>query len=317
MRTPVALLPLSAVFVSALTACNWGGCGDEEFLHRRATLSDDEMLALFQADTGLGVDDIDCEAICGALHEEPLDRCRLASAREGHSEVHCVLVNPERCMGGRMSESVRPRGKVGGTHPLGRALAAMAHDEWASAVAFCRLCAELQALGAPALLVQQALLAASDEERHGRVIQALAIQYGGRMPPLSVVPLPRRSLERMAHENVVEGTVRETFLAVRAWYQARHASEPSIRRAMHPIAVDETRHASLALAVDRWLRSRLDASARARLDLARDREIGRLRREQRAMDPGLRAGLGLPTVDRALRLIASLEVSLWLVGRTS
>jgi hypothetical protein len=109
----------------------------------------------------------------------------------------------------------------------------------------------------------------------------------------------------VAVENVVEGCVRETFGALLASWQAQHATEPAVRTAMKRIAVDETRHAALAWAIDAWMRERLDEPARRRVERSRRAAARTLLRDLRQELPaGARRRAGLPSARQA-RVLAS------------
>jgi hypothetical protein len=116
--------------------------------------------------------------------------------------------------------------------------------EAASIPAFQVLTRELRARRAPVALVSAAMCAVQDEVRHRRATAALARRYGAEPMRPSFGPTPvDRTLEAIATENAVEGCVRETYGALVALWQARHARDPVVAAAMAPIAADETRHA--------------------------------------------------------------------------
>lgn len=109
----------------------------------------------------------------------------------------------------------------------------------------------------------------------------------------------------MAIENAVEGCVRETFGALVATWQAAHATDAGVRAAMKRIAADETRHAALAWAIDRWMDGRLDATARARVERSRRAAVRTLLRDLAAELPAdVRRTAGLPSARQA-RALAS------------
>jgi rubrerythrin len=178
--------------------------------------------------------------------------------------------------------------------------------------AFRTLARELAAEGAPASLVEAARSAARDEIRHARLTRRMALQHGSRPAPVRVAKNERRSLEAIATENAVEGCVRETFGALLATWQARAAGDESVRALMSGIAVDETRHAELAWAVDAWTARKLDREARRRVRAARAAVIEEVAAELREPPaPELVARVGMPDVDRAAELFAAVRTSLW------
>lgn len=181
----------------------------------------------------------------------------------------------------------------------GAQLAAMAELEAASVPAFDRLTRELATWGAPEDLVRRAWLAMRDEIRHTRVMRALARQHGHAPRAIAVPPLPCRSLEAIAHENAIEGCVREAYGALVATYQAERAS-PELRAAFSAIAVDERRHAELAEDVHAWILGRLEAAPREAVERARTRAEAELRAS--VMTSRACSELGLPSGPDAVAL---------------
>jgi hypothetical protein len=192
-------------------------------------------------------------------------------------------------------------------------LARAAWLEAASIHAFVRLAGELAQHGAPPSLVRWALLSARDEVHHTAAMSRLAARHGA-VPPVPEVAPPRpRSLEALAIENAAEGCVRETWGAVIAEWQSRAALDPEVRAVFARIALDEARHAALAWAVDRWVRTRLDPVACARVDAAREAAA----REFAAGADLSSPVLGLPEDPQVRGLYARSLESLWnLTGPT-
>ncbi len=190
---------------------------------------------------------------------------------------------------------------------LGRHFAAAAFLEAASVPAFERLAHELARHRAPRELVRAAERARRDEVRHARVAAGLAKRYGGRPAPATVACFRRRSLEAFARENAVEGCVLETYGALLATWQASHAADPLVRRAMVRIAADETRHAALAWAVAGWVDGRLDTRAKrhiARAVRAAARDLERVL--SRPPPEPLVRDAGLPRACVAVALVRQL-----------
>jgi hypothetical protein len=134
---------------------------------------------------------------------------------------------------------------------LASAWLADARAEGSSIPAFLALAAELEALGAPRDLVDRALSAARDEQRHTAACLAIAGDLAGldfALGPLSLPPPSRDSraarLRRLAVESWEDGCLGEGLAADRA------------RRSRGPvnamIARDEQRHADLAWSVLAW-----------------------------------------------------------------
>lgn len=214
--------------------------------------------------------------------------------------------------GGRRPEGLRSP-SIRARNALGAYFSHMAHLERASITAFERLRAELDALGAPKALLQSALRARRDEELHARLIDGVAARFGGAR----VLPRVRRyragrSAERIARENLVEGCVRETYGALLATWQARHARDAHVRRVIGRIAQDETRHAELSWTVHRFLDRKLDSRARRRIALASERSIAALRLEaSSAVDALLVSRAGMPNHTQARALVDALDAAVW------
>jgi hypothetical protein len=195
---------------------------------------------------------------------------------------------------------------------LGDWFARAAHLESASVVAFEALARELATHDAPRTLLKAATRSARDEVRHARVTTALARRFGAVPRAVRVKTRANRSLEAIARENAVEGCVRETFGAMVATWQATHAKDGAVQRAMEAIARDETRHAALSFAVARWADAQLDACARERIQRAQRRAVARLAREVAfARVDSVADVLGLPSPAEAARLFGEMRRTLW------
>jgi len=238
----------------------------------------------------------------------------------GHTSISYCYLNPEtattpayvECGGfceGRRPDALDPCAPRGET--VGRWLAQVAYLEAASIDAFRVLRAELRAHRAPKRLLRAASRAKRDEVRHARATRALARRYGGVAAPPNVQPMRTRSLEEIAVENAIEGCVRETFGALVATYRATNAKDEVVRAEMRRIARDETRHAALAWAIARWIRPRLDAAARERVDAAQSRAVDGLRNEIGAVDAEVVRQTGSPDADRAIALLDAVANRLW------
>jgi hypothetical protein len=195
---------------------------------------------------------------------------------------------------------------------VGRYFAAAAHLEAASVHSFRVLERELKEHGAPRRLIAAARRALRDEIRHARATRRFARAHGGRPAPVRVARPAARSLEAIAVENTAEGCVRETYGALLGTWQARTAGDPAVRQMMATIAVDETRHAELAWAVDAWSRTKLDGAARRRVRAARAEAVAQLAGEIEVAPPvELVERVGLPDVERARQLFAAARRELW------
>ena len=210
-------------------------------------------------------------------------------------------------------EGRRPEGFI--ERPLEQTVAGwLAHAadlERVSIDAFRILARELAFHGAPHELVAWACRAAEDEVRHANALGGLAKREGATLSDVPVEHRATRDLMAIALENAVEGCVRETFGAVVAGWQAKHAHRIDIRRAMARIYVDEASHAELAWNVHAWIMSKLSVDERAEVAAAMDRAFAELTRSAGypLPDPWI-TDLGLPRPAQARRLVRDLVESL-------
>lgn len=255
----------------------------------------------------------DCTALCEhVIGRSPdgyvLKECGLVTTDDGPA-VHVVYA--PKCVGGRSPECLAAPALTAASSPLGAWMAMCAHLEEASIAAFDILAAELAAHGSPRALIAASRAAVRDERRHARVMSRLAAQHGAVAPRPRVTHGPIRDLETIARENAIEGCTRETYAALVATRQALTAADPEIRAAMARIARDETRHASLAFAVDAWAATQLAPAARRRVREARDEASGRLLAEaSAALPPASLARAGLPDQEEAAQMMAALRAHL-------
>jgi hypothetical protein len=199
-----------------------------------------------------------------------------------------------------------------GCDEVGRYFTEVAHLEAASVVAFRAIGRQLAVYDAPASLRRAARRATRDEIAHARITRTLAERFGGRYVPPRVTAKPAPSLETIASENATEGCVRETFGALLATYQAEHATDPQVRRAMRRIARDETRHAALAWRIASWAENRLDTAAKERVRAARQASIETLLRElDYKVSESLTTVAGVPSGTQAQKLATALQSELW------
>jgi hypothetical protein len=282
-----------------------------------------QEVGLIQTDAGFlydaGVDDLiarcqasssDCMPLCEHFASEPTEikSCELVKVDGGGLWVRIAETTP---CGGRCPEGLAPQRSRAARDPLGAWLAANAHLEAASIDAFAILATELGAHRAPPALIQAARAATADERRHADVIGRLAASRGATPPLVYVSRGPIRNIEAVARENAVEGCVRETYAALLACRQACAATAPALRSAMVGIARDETRHAALAWAVDRWSQGLLAPAARRRVSEARREAIERLVDAPLAGLPrDDRAQAGLPEEEEEARMAGALGAGL-------
>ena len=179
----------------------------------------------------------------------------------------CCYTWVERCPGGRPVLSadggmVRPQARVRPNEIAdeGKRRAALgwvedARLEYASVASFRRAAQELRNVGAPSGLVEAAMEAAADEERHTRLCLDAAAQLGtGAIELESMPPAPVRTatLSQLARDTFAEGGVGETVAALAASEAAKRCHDDRLRAALEQIAQDESRHAQLAWQTIGW-----------------------------------------------------------------
>lgn len=227
-------------------------------------------------------------------------------------QTHILERGTKGCTVGRRPAGLRSDGSVACADELGQHFALIAHLEEASITAFMRLRDELALHGAAVELQQAALRSALDEVAHTEVCGRLARRHGATPERAVVAPLPPRPLLEVALDNAVEGCVRETYGALLAHHQALHAEDDEVREAMVRIAEDETRHADLSWAIDRWAVERLPSTEREAVRAARQRAVEALRAEVSApTDAALLRTLGLPEPEVAVAMVDLLSRELW------
>jgi hypothetical protein len=316
-----AFVELVLVTAAALPAAGCGittgGCpdpfsGEAELFE---PLDDAELQALVDACRDAGGSDLAaCEPMCFALMEregmyaEGLAACSLEEnvTAEGPS-AWARWTTDGTCVGGR-----RPAGYAAGAPrcDVGGYFAEQARLEAASVRAFLDLARALAAHRAPRVLIDACRRAAGDEIVHAVITARLARRFGG-MPLLAPeAPAATPSLEELARANAVEGCVREAWGAVVATWQAGAAADPHVRAAMRRIAPDETRHATLSRAIDRWAMRRLDDAARARIAAARAGALAELAASVAADAPAeLVRDAGLPAGAAAAALFSGMSAT--------
>lgn len=278
------------------------------------------------ADGGLVSGDIDggttlapysdawCARVCGSTYA-----CFAALSDSGQPVVACK----ESCHYG-VGCGRRPSGLTGfsacSDDALQGYLEQAAYLEAASVVAFRQLADELASHSAPAELVAAARIAAREEEGHAAAMRALAGRKGQTLTATEQDALATgwsgasslRPIIEIAHENAVEGCVRELIGALIASYQAEHAEDPEIRAALQTIAREEIAHARLSFAVADWAENELDAAAQAEVAAARQRAIAELSAEL-SHDPApvMQTLAGWPRAELMQAWIREAQTCLW------
>lgn len=307
-----SILTAFTVALGALCSAGSPCCGDTPIYEPRGGAT----LPASAVSSDGGISSTECERACSSAYggsyghytctlETPVGDAATDGDADGDAgedagglRVQCTFVTSTCSQpAGRRPRGFRDRG-ARGTSALGAYFAQIAALEAASVDAFLILARDLRAHRAPRRLVQRALRAARDEQRHTKLMSELARAHGGVVPAATARPWRRRSLIDVARENAVEGCVRETFGALLASYQARHAPSAAVREAMAVIARDETQHAILAHDVHRWTSGKLPVDERRRV------RRSALRARQKLGAPPAFVEAGLPDA-RSARMLAS------------
>jgi hypothetical protein len=192
----------------------------------------------------------------------------------------------------------------------GQYFARAARLEAASVLAFEELARQLARCGAPRRLIEGAISAATDERRHARTFAVWARRCGHVVAEPDALPSPRAGLLQLALANAAEGCVIETYSALIAAHQARHAA-PSLRPALALIARDEAAHAQLSWDIWRWTWRRLAHGERATLRNALRAAVARLAQRLPSLPQELSARTGLPALPVAREMFGHLSAQLW------
>ena len=202
-----------------------------------------------------------------------------------------------------------------GTEPCPRGtsvaerLAMQAYYEQSSVFAFRTLGRALAAAKAPASIRARVQRAERDEKRHARLFERLARRRGATVPPQNG-PHATPSLFALAIENAREGCVRETYGALVALHQARHATDLELRRAFASIADDEIAHAALSLDLARYFDTLLSAEQRIEVSRVRVQAIATMRELATRDHDDVDTRLGVPAPEAARVLFDDLFVRL-------
>jgi hypothetical protein len=248
-------------------------------------------------------------SVCAALCDPTQIDCWYVDLGDGG------ILSCGECGGGRLHTATRARMERRAVTTARAWLARAAFLEAASVDAFHVLARDLGRLGAPASLRRAARRAAADEVRHARAMRGLALRLGARPGRPVALPVRPRSLVAVATENAIEGCVSETFGVVLATWQARHARDGAVRRAMRSIARDELRHAELAWTIATWADGKLTRAERLRVHAARDGAVSDLERSLGTLLAN--DDLGLPDARSAAAMLDSLRATTFSATRPS
>lgn len=319
LRSTLIKLVLATTPLAA-GGCFFDGDGDcTELRERNVRLPEPPPMTLVALVDACEADETKCMELCTAVlqqsdgYSSPAS-CEVTHDATGHdvAVTYFVSTGASGCpVDGRrpagLARARKPRAGIAGTH-----LARSAWYEAASVHAFVGLARQLARHGAPTPLRDAAKRAAVDEVHHAQLMGNLARARGATPPAVQIKKQGRRSLESIAIENVTEGVVGETWAALIAFWQAAHATDPTVRATYAKIAEDELRHAELSIEVDAWARTKLRPAARARVDAARTRALAKLAKGVRSSIPtALVTELGMPDAAAMQKLFADARERVW------
>jgi len=226
-------------------------------------------------------------------------------------ESSVIQRGDSNCSIGRRPEGLeRSRGRT--ENEVGAFFATVSHLEAASVFAFERLGRELETHGAPLELVRACERSRREEVRHAQVTAEISRAYDAEPDAPRVGELPVRTLFEVALENAVEGCVRETFGALVAMHQHRHATDPRVVKAMRTIAREETGHAALSWDIAEWIEPQLTGRQRATLSEARAVAVQELRCALATeVAPELVTLAGMPAPSDAVKMFDAIAPCLW------
>lgn len=311
---------LGSLFASLLAGCGSSSTDGCEAQQSTSTteeeVTEDEVLEATGEITEGPIDDIEaCFSLCsgGVVSCKDVGPGADTASGDPTRRIECTIDTTTYCEG-RRHAAVDADRTGRGPNEVAAWLARATEAEAASVHAFLALREELSALGAPRELTAAARRAAADEVRHAQQMKRLAAEHGAATTlEHARVSMARRSLFDLALENAVEGCVYETFSGLVAMHQARHAADPTVRRAMRTIANDEIRHGELAWRIHAWACRQLNhdeiAVIEAEVRRAADAMVEELDTE--LFEDDTRATLGLPCATVAAALARGLRTELW------
>jgi hypothetical protein len=132
--------------------------------------------------------------------------------------------------------------------------------EQASVVGFERLAAQLDALGAPTELIENAERFAADEQRHASATLAIARRFDPEIEPPRLPPEPSTpDLHALLEQTILAGCIGETLSALELEHMLAACLDDALASTLAEIADDEARHAEHAWMLLAWLLRRFPA----------------------------------------------------------
>ena len=222
------------------------------------TTLDEETLSSYLDITG-NLTEESCSTLCyeqSGTYYDYLCSCDYTGPdADGNHPVTCEYT---MCaVEGRGHANIAKLTRATGASEMNRYFIRAYHAEASSVAAFVQLRAELKQHGAPEELLQRCMKAAVEEVHHARMMAKLIRDAGECIPELDFGRISKRSMFELALDNAVEGCIFETYSALKAHYQSKHATDPRVRTVMKVVAPDETRHAQLAWDIHHFLMSKL------------------------------------------------------------
>ena len=226
---------------------------------------------------------------------------------DGTYGLQCGYYN-ECVVEGRGSACVEKETSAQGSNIIGAWFARAAHAEHASVFAFAQLHRELSNLGASHELLSKIADAIREEASHTKMMKDFAKANKGNLKEIQEHPIGSRSIWEIAVENLLEGCINESYAALQALYQSRHAQTDQLKGLFLTIAQDECKHAEIAREVHIFLCTLLTAEEQIKLQVLAKKQWKQLQ-ETLLVQPQLKdlKVIGLPSPSTAFKMAQALE----------
>jgi rubrerythrin len=144
--------------------------------------------------------------------------------------------------------------------PAAQAWARICACERASVAGFEQLAKQLEDLGAPTELIEDAERFAADERRHAAATLAIARRFDPEIEPPRLPPEPSTpELAALLEATILAGCIGETLSALELEHMLAACRDESLASVLAEIADDEARHAEHAWVLLAWLLRRFPA----------------------------------------------------------
>ena len=227
---------------------------------------------------------------------------------DGTYSISCGYYN--NCViEGRGTECIKKKMTGQGENVIGAWFARANHAEHSSVFAFAQLRRDLIQLQAPKHLLQKIDTAICEEAQHTSMMGDFARANQGHLIEVQFDGfLDSRSLWDIAVENLLEGCINESYAALQALYQSRHAQTDFLKACFAKIATDECKHAEIAREVHQFLLPLLTKQQREELQCLQLQQWNKLQKavSEQAIPTDLKI-LGLPSPEKASFMVQELS----------